>query len=129
MEHIEQVQNEVVLIVPGCRQGTSCEKSYDELGWESLTERRWAKNGLASSYLTNDLPDHRVINITLRGRDTIGPFSRIEMYDNSFFPYWNTNRNVSVKSLPSSTLFNKHLNKFIRPKGNSFVGIRDKAGP
>ena len=59
------------------------------------------------------------------------PFSRTERYDNSFFPYCINNWNKledSVKSLPSLTCFKNHLNKFIRPKGNSFFGIRDKFG-
>ena len=38
MKLIEQVQYKAALIVSGCWQGTSCEKLYDELGWESLAE-------------------------------------------------------------------------------------------
>lgn len=52
-------------------------------------------------------------------------------YDNSFFPYcikyWNELED-SVKSLSSHLCFKNHINKFIRPKGNSFFGIRDSFG-
>ena len=140
MKLIEQVQYKAALIVSGCWQGTSRERLYEELGWESLSERRWArrlttyykiKNGLAPSYLSDHIPEHSEINISLRDRNTRAPFSRTERYDNSFFPYcinkWN-NLDDSVKLLPSVTSFKKHLNIFIRPKGNSFYGIRDNFG-
>ena len=114
MKLIEQVQYKAALIVSGCGQGTSREKLYNELGWESFTERRWArrlstfykiKNGLAPSYLYDHIPDHCEINISFRGRKTRVPFSRTARYANSFFPYCITNWNnldISVKSLPSS---------------------------
>ena len=69
---LEQVQYKAALIVPGCWQGTSREKLYAELGWESLAERRWTrrltlfykiKNGLAPSYLSEHIPEHSDINI------------------------------------------------------------------
>ena len=41
MELVEHVQCKAVLFVSGCWQGTSREKLYDELGWESLSDRRW----------------------------------------------------------------------------------------
>ena len=67
MKLIEQVQYKAALIVSGCWQGTSREKLYDELGWESLTDRRWArrltmfykiKNVIAPSYLSDHVPEH-----------------------------------------------------------------------
>ena len=42
MQLIEQVQYKVALIVSGCWQGTSCARLYDELGWESPSDRQWA---------------------------------------------------------------------------------------
>ena len=125
MQLIEQVQYKATLIVSGYWQGTSRERLYDELGWESSSDRRWAcrmtsfykiKYELAPSYLSDHLPEQSV-NITK-------PFSRIEMYDNSFFPYcienWNKLEN-SVKILPSLTCFKKHLNSFIPPKWKCFL--------
>ena len=40
MKLIEQVQYKAALIVCACWQGTSRERLYEELGWESLYERR-----------------------------------------------------------------------------------------
>ena len=110
------------------------------LAGESLGERRWArrmttfykiKNGLAPSYLSNHIPKHCNTNINFRDRNTRTPFSKTERYANSCFPYcitnWNTLEN-SVNLLPSLTCFKNHLNKFIRPKGNSFFDIRHSYG-
>ena len=40
---IEQVQYKAALIVSGCWQGTSREKLYEGLGYESLSVRRWSR--------------------------------------------------------------------------------------
>ena len=140
MQLIEQVQYKAALTVSGCWQGTSRERLYDELGWESLSDRRWArrmstfykiKNELAPSYLSDHLPEQSVTYTSLRERNISSPFSRTERYGNSFFPYcienWSKLDN-SVKILPSLTCFKKHLDSFIRPKGNVFYGINDNSG-
>ena len=93
MKLIEQVQYKAALIVSGCWQGTSRERLYEELGWESLCERRWArclttfykiKNGLAPSYLSEHIPEHNETDISFRHRNARAPFSRTERYANSF---------------------------------------------
>ena len=43
MNLTERVQYKAALIVSGCWQGTSREKLYEELDWESLSDRRWAR--------------------------------------------------------------------------------------
>ena len=59
MDLVERVQYKAALIVSWCWQGTSRERLYGELGWESLSDRRWARrltkfykidNGLAPTY-------------------------------------------------------------------------------
>jgi len=140
MKLLEQVQYKAAIIVSGCWQGTNRSKLYDELGWESLTDRRWArrmstfykiKKGIAPAYLSDHLPADNIIDISLRDRKSRAPFCRTERYENSFFPYciknWNT-LDDSVKSLPSLLSFKNHLNNFIRPKSNSTFDIRDKFG-
>ena len=61
MDFIVRVQYKAALIVSGCWQGTSRTKLYEELGWESLPDRRWVRrltlfykiqNGLAPLYLS-----------------------------------------------------------------------------
>jgi ribonuclease P/MRP protein subunit RPP40 len=140
MELIERVQYKAALIVSGCWQGTSREKLYDELGWESLNDRRWARrmtifykinNGLAPSYLSQHVPQRNEITCNLRNRVDSTPFIRTDRYENSFYPYtikaWK-NLDNEAKSKPSVLSFKKHLNDFIRPLGHPLFGIRDKYG-
>ena len=132
MNSIEQVQYKAALIISGCWQGTCRLKLYDELGWKSLSERRWARrmtmfykisNGMAPSYLSDHIPACSIINISLRIRNTNPPFSRTDRYDNSFFPFciknWN-NKDDATKSLPSLIQFKKIISLFVRPKGTNF---------
>ena len=75
MKLIEEVQYKAALIVCGCWQGTSRERLYEELGWESLSERRWSRrmtifykiiNGMAPSYLSDHRPQHPTPHVSLR---------------------------------------------------------------
>ena len=115
MNLIEQVQYKAALIVSGCWQGTRREKLYNDLGWESLSERRWSRriitfykilNGMAPSCLLDHLPE-----IT-------APFC---------INNWN-NIDDTIKSLPSLNEFKNKLCKFIRPEKSSFYNIRDSYG-
>ena len=141
MDLIERVQYKAALIVSGCWQGTSREKLYEELGWESLSDRRWCRrlamfykivNESAPVYLSEHIPTRRVIQRTLRGeRQEIFPLYRTERYVNSFFPYSNKmwkELDEEAKCKPSVQCFKKHLNSFIRPPGHSVFGVRDKFG-
>ena len=83
MNLIERVQYKAGLIVAGCWQGTSRDKLYNELGWESLQERRKfhrlslyfkIKNNIAPNYLYS--PQLRTY-----------PEDGTERYKQSFFPY------------------------------------------
>ena len=117
MELVERVQYKAAFFVSGCWQGTSREKLYDELGWESLSDRRWARrltifykihNDLAPSYLTDHIPRRNIIDFHLRNRNENPPLSRTQRYENSFFPYtiksWK-NRDNEAKSKPSVQSF------------------------
>ena len=140
MNLIEQVQYKAALIVSGCWQGTSREKLYNDLGWDSLSEGRWSRrmitfykilNGMAPSYLLDHLYEITAPNVSLRRNIIRAPISRTERYDNSFFPFcinnWN-NIDDTIKSLPSLNEFKNKLCKFIRPEKSSFYNIRDSYG-
>ena len=139
LDLIERVQYKAALIVSGSWQGTSREKLYAELGWESLYDRRWARrltifykihNGFTPSYLSDHIPKRNVIDISLRNMNTNPPLIRTERYENSFFPdtiksWKNLNE---AKPKPSAQSFKKYLNDFIRPPGHPLFGIRDILG-
>ena len=140
MSIIERVQYKASLIVSACWQGTSREKLYEELGWESLSDRRMIrrltifykiKNNLAPSYLSDHVPVNREINGVLRKRNESTPRIRTNRYENSFFPYtikhWNE-LDREATSKPSVQSFKKYLNNFKRPPGHSLFGVNDKFG-
>ena len=141
MNLIEQVQYKAGLIVSGYWQGTNRERLYDELGWESMSNRRWFRrltlfykisNGHTPSYIVDQITERSEMNINLRRRHSIiAPPSRTERYTNIFFPYcishWNE-LDDSVKKLPSISSFKEHLIKFIRPPRRTFYGICDRFG-
>ena len=65
MEKIEKVQYQAALAITGCWRGTNRNKIYEELGWESLSDRRWSRrlfhffkihNNLTPEYLMENLP-------------------------------------------------------------------------
>ena len=37
---VERIQHQAALAITGAWQGSNCSKLYDELGWESLSDRR-----------------------------------------------------------------------------------------
>ena len=68
MEKVERIQYQAALAVTGTWQGSSRIKLYEELGWESLMDRRRRRrilqihkieNGVTPSYLKDKLPAHR----------------------------------------------------------------------
>ena len=68
MEKAEQVQYQAALAVTGAWQGTDRVRIYEELGWESLTDRRMLRrvlqvhkilDGKTPSYLREKLPQSR----------------------------------------------------------------------
>ena len=138
MKLVEQVQYKAALIVSGCWQGTSRVKLYEELGWESLADRRWGRrmalyykivNGLTPAYLFEHVPNEAPRS--LRSFIPKAPFSKTLRYDNSFFPFcinhWNTLEN-NIKFSPSLEIFKTNINNLIRPKPSSFCCGRNKYG-
>ena len=59
MEKLESVQYSAALVITGAWRGTSREKIYNELGWESLDSRRWCRRLTLYYKITNNLtPDY-----------------------------------------------------------------------
>ena len=96
MEKVERIQYQAALAVTGTWQGSSRTNLYEELGWESLSDRRKCRrilqvhkieNGKTPSYLKDKLPTHHRPqpdgNIPLTFRELR---CRTIRYSNSFFP-------------------------------------------
>ena len=72
---------EAELAVACAWKGTSREKIYEELGWESLDLRRWSRrlvlfyeiiNHLTPDYIRSPIPQRQESSYSLRKRTTIG---------------------------------------------------------
>ena len=98
MEKAERIQYQAALGITGTWQGSNRSKLYDELGWESLSDRRWCRRVLqihkivnnAPSYLKTKLPRFRRPLYSQNNTNTFhGIRCKSGRYMNSFFPRWN----------------------------------------
>ena len=64
MEKVERIQYQAALAISGAWRGSSCSKLYEELGWETLSDRRMCRrilqirkiSGNKTPYLKENLP-------------------------------------------------------------------------
>ena len=141
MEKVEQVQYQAALAVTGAWQGSSRSKLYDELGWESLTHRRYCRrilqihkieNNKTPTYLYNKLPRRRR---PLYMQNNENKFYEIRCkssrYMNSFFPNginaWNNVIGYFPK-IPSINTLKTHILSIIRPEKKNIFNIHDPLG-
>ena len=132
MEKIEKVQYQAALAVTGAWQGTSRTKLYEELGWESLSDRRICRRVLqlhkiveekTPKYLHDCLPPNRnvIINLPLIFQEFR---IRTDRYSGSFFPnavsLWN-NFIVNFQNLPTFLCLKAHPVSLFRPLRNPFT--------
>ena len=81
MEQLESAQYSAALAVSGAWRGTSREKLYDELGWESLNLRRWSRrlvlfykifNLITPDYTRTPIPTTPELSYSLRTHNIVG---------------------------------------------------------
>ena len=66
METIERIQYHAVRIITGTWKGTSTNKLYEELGWESLSDRRWSRRIIQLVKIHNKLtPTYLHVNYVI----------------------------------------------------------------
>ena len=81
MDLLESIQYQAARIVTGCWQGTSLDKLYNEIGWESLHERRrYRRLSLYYKINSNMTPNY------LRSHINNTPLGHTNRYNQSFFP-------------------------------------------
>ena len=143
MEKVERVQYQAALAITGAWQGSSHSKIYDELGWETLSDRRKYRRVLQIHKIINN-------NILSYLNEKLPPYCR-EMFSgsmcttfhaircksyicmNSFFPdaiaSWNLFMEIfNYKVVPSLTLLKNDIISLIRPESKSFFKIHDPTG-
>ena len=139
-QKLESVQYNATLAITGAIKGTSRIRLYQELGLESLSDRRWYRRlvkfynivkGSCPSYLNKFLPCKQRSYNTERSDQFRGFNANTNFFKNSFFPYcvceWNK-LDPSIRNSASISIFKNCLLKFIRPKGHSIYNIFDPTG-
>ena len=139
MEEVERVQYRGALAVTGAWKGTNRSKIYEELGWESLSDRRKVQrliqmykiiNRLTPSYLREKLPPPS--NPFAAELITFQEYRiRTERFRNTFFPDTIKHWNVVISDFiatPDLKTFKSHLLSFYRPELKSTFGIFDPEG-
>ena len=96
MERLESVQYFAALAVTGALRGSSREKLYAELGWESLNLRRWSRRlalfykivrNLAPGYTRSPTPHLHLSQYSIRNQDAIERIkARTEKFESGFYP-------------------------------------------
>ena len=97
MEKLESVQYSAARAVSGIWKCTGRAKLYAELGWESLSSRRWSRrlnlfykfiNSLTPENTLDPIPPKRQSCYSLRNQDVIGGRrARSEKFQSTFYPH------------------------------------------
>ena len=137
---LEKVQYDACLAITGCFRGTSREKLYEELGLESLADRRLLRrlytfykilNGLSPRYLLDYIPINNTSR-NLRFKPSVCPiYARTNCFQNSFFPFcidhWNK-LDDNLRNLPTISSFKRAILNFIRPNPIQTFELNDNNG-
>ena len=141
MESVERTQYQAALAITGAWQGSKRTKLYEELGWESLSDRRWyrrilqihkIKNNMTPSYLRDKLSPNRRLLYRCKTSNTFHEIRcNTSRYKNSSFPdaiiSWN-NIITNFQNVPSFTSLKAHILSLIRSKAKSTFGVHDPLG-
>ena len=137
MESVEKIQYQAGLAITGCWKGSSRIRLYDELGWETLSDRR-SNNRILQiykiiskstlSYLKDKLPPHRYHFLVHVFREIS---CRTDRYSFSFFPdaisSWNTFIS-HFEYFPTFSHFKKYVIGCFRPVSKPVFDIHDPMG-
>ena len=134
MATLESTQYQAALAVSGAWKGTSRDKIYEELGWESLDHRRTFRRliqfykimtGLTPEYLRTPIPELRGHSFEHRLTNALHtmPFKN-DKYRNSFFPdsvsLWN-DLGPELRGAVSLPIFKKKMLKLYRPEKKNLI--------
>ena len=141
MEKIEKVQYNAALAITGTWRGSNRSKLYEELGWESLNDRRWARRltqffkiykNLSPAYLRNHLPLFRASLYGVRHPNIFrNIYCYTSRYQNSFYPntikLWNVLGN-EFQDCKSLLTFKKYVTSLIKPEKKSIFNTHNPYG-
>ena len=135
MPKVESVQYRAALVTTGAWKSTSKEKLYEELGWESLSQRRWQRRmTLFCKIINNQTPLYLKECLQLRFHHQPIEFNpRTLNFLASFFPScvfsWNNDNLITpiTRTYDVSKLKTSILDK-IKPKRKEIYDVLDKKG-
>ena len=141
MAMVEQVQYLAALAITGSWRGSSRSKLYDELGWETLSDRRFSRrimhfhkivNNKTPAYLKNKLPLPRRALYRFHNDKTFQAIrSNSDRYMNSFYPnavkLWNIVI-LDFTEMPSFNILKQHFLSLFRPEKKSIFNIFNPTG-
>ena len=129
-EKLESIQYNACLALTGAIRGSSKEKIYQELGFESLRVRRWYRklclfykvlNNEHPQYLFNLIPVRPTLYPTRNALNIPLLNANHNFFKNSFFPStiieWNK-LDPGLRKAESLSLFKTNILEFIRPSPN-----------
>ena len=137
---IKSVQYNTALAITDAIKGSSCDRLYQKLGLESLSDRQWYRRLVyffnivscnSPAYLHSMLPAKQRSYDPLRSKLFRNFTSNTNLFLKSFFPYCIREWNKLCPNLQNSTaisIFKKHLLTFIRPNQCSIYNIIDPPG-
>ena len=133
MHTLERIQYHAALAITGSWKRTNLNKIYDELGWESLTDRRWCRcifhfykiqNNLTPPSIRSHLFGSRSVNVINEIR------CKSKSYSNSFYPdsirCWNK-IGPELRNSPNLKSFKLGVLALVRPPKRIF-DIHDPIG-
>ena len=141
MSSIESTQYEAARAVSGAWKGTNKIKLYEELGWESLSDRRLSRrfiqfykiyNNLTPPYLKSLIPQPVTYLFGLRSDNILHDFlCRTLHFSNSFFPEsvknWNS-IGVEFRSIDTISNFKTQIRKLFVPTKKSIFDTHHPVG-
>ena len=141
MNTLERIQYHAALAITGAWKGTKLDKIYEELGWESLTNRRYCRrlfqfykiqNGLTPPYLREPLPPPRTHLYGLRSANVLEEIRfHSDSYRDSFYPdsirCWNR-IGYALRNSPTLKSFKTSLFALYRPSPKRIFDIHDIPG-
>ena len=94
MNSIERIQYQAALAITGAWKGTNLNKIYEDLSWESLTDRRWTRrlihfnkiqNNYTPPYLKSPIPPPRTHQYRIRSGNVLREITcKTNRYKKSF---------------------------------------------
>ena len=139
-QKMETIQYNAALAITGAIRGSSREKLYQELGLETLQQRRWYRKlccfykilkSQSPKYLYSIIPIHNMSYRTRQCNKIPAINVKHDFFKNTFFPStimeWNK-LDWEIKNSESIVTFKKRILSFIRPSANSTFNCHNPRG-